>query len=90
MVVSVKASVNSLSTSTEQANIMTDDQLQALKIAFTYMPQAIEVTRYEYGDRYTVVLEHIEAVRAELLASGIDPDEVGGEINPELSPNSSY
>lgn len=69
---------------------MTDDQLQALKIAFTYMPQAIEVTRYEYGDRYTVVLEHIEAVRAELLASGIDPDEVGGEINPELSPNSSY
>ncbi|WOJ92891.1 penicillin-binding protein [Congregibacter variabilis] len=69
---------------------MTDDQLQALKIAFTYMPQAIEVTRYEYGDRYTVILEHIETVRAALLELGIDPDEVGGEINPELSPNSSY
>ena len=69
---------------------MTDDQLQALKIAFTYMPQAIEVTRYEYGDRHSVILEHIETVRAALRNSGIDPDEVGGEINPELAPNSSY
>lgn len=69
---------------------MNDDQLTALKIAFTYMPQAIEVTQYEYGDRHTVVLEHIEAVRAVLLESGIDPDEVGGEINPDLSPNSYY
>ncbi len=69
---------------------MTDDQLQALKIAYTYMPQAIEVTRHEYGDRYAVVLEHIETVRAALLESGIDPDEVAGEINPGLSPNSCY
>ncbi|MFT4873702.1 penicillin-binding protein [Congregibacter sp.] len=69
---------------------MTDDQLQALKIAYTYMPQAIEVTRYEYGDRHAVVLEHIETVRAALLDKGIDPDEVGGEINPGLSPNSYY
>ena len=69
---------------------MTDDQLQALKIAFTYMPQAIEVTRYEYGDRHAVILEQIETVRAALRNSGIDPDEVSGEINPELSPNSSY
>ena len=69
---------------------MTEEQLQALKIAYTYMPQAIEVTRYEYGDRYAVVLEHIEAVRSVLLENGIDPDEVAGDINPDLSPNSCY
>ena len=69
---------------------MTEDQLQALKIAFTYMPQAIEVTQYEYGDRYTVILEHIETVRAVLLDNGVDPDEVAGDINPDLSPNSYY
>ncbi len=69
---------------------MTDEQLNALKIAYTYMPQAIEVTRHEYGDRFAVVLEHIETVRAVLLESGIDPEEVAGEINPELSPNSCY
>lgn len=26
------------------------DSLEALKIAFSYMPKAIEVTRFEYGD----------------------------------------
>lgn len=69
---------------------MDEEQLDALKIAYTYMPQAIEVTRFEYGDRYEVILEHIEAVRATLLAAGVDPDEVAGEINPDLSPNSCY
>ena len=69
---------------------MTDEQLNVLKIAYTYMPQAIEVTRHEYGDRFAVVLEHIETVRAVLLESGIDPEDVAGEINPELSPNSCY
>ncbi|MEL7045562.1 MAG: penicillin-binding protein [Pseudomonadota bacterium] len=69
---------------------MDDDQLQALKIAYTYMPQAIEVTRFEHGDRYEVILEHIETVRAALLDRGVDPDEVAGEINPDLSPNSCY
>lgn len=69
---------------------MTEDQLTALKIAYTYMPQAIEVTQYEYGDRHSVVLEHIETVRAALLEADVDPDEVAGEINPDLSPNSYY
>ena len=69
---------------------MTDDELEALKIAFTYMPQAIEVTQYEYGERYEKVLEQIETVRATLLDHGIDPDEVAGEINPENAPNSYY
>ena len=69
---------------------MAEDQLTALKIAYTFMPQAIEVTKYQYGDRYTVILEQIETVRAALLEAGVDPDEVAGEINPELSPNSFY
>ena len=67
-----------------------DDLLEALKIAFCYMPKAIEVTRYEYGDRTDKVLEHINTVREVLLEGGIDPEEVYGEVNPELTPNSTY
>lgn len=67
-----------------------ESALQALKIAFTYMPKAIEVTRYEYGDRYQTVLEHIEAVREVLLINDVDPEEVYGEINPSSTPNSTY
>ncbi len=69
---------------------MTDEQLNALKIAYTFMPQAIEVTSYEYGDRAGTVLAQIEAVRTVLLDQGVDPDEVAGEVNPDLSPNSCY
>lgn len=64
--------------------------LNALKIAFTYMPKSIEVTKYEYGDSYQKVLEHIETVREILLMNDVDPDEVYGEINPENTPNSTY
>jgi hypothetical protein len=67
-----------------------ESALQALKIAFTYMPKAIEVTRYDYGDRYQAVLEHIEAVREVLLINDVDPEEVYGEINPSGTPNSTY
>lgn len=66
------------------------DDLQALKIAFTFMPKAIEVTKYEYGDRCETVLAHIEAVREALLRHDIDPEEVAGDINPDSTPNSSY
>ena len=64
--------------------------LNALKIAFTYMPKSIEVTKYEYGDSYQKVLDHIETVREMLLINDVDPDEVYGEINPENTPNSTY
>lgn len=67
-----------------------EDALQALKIAFTYMPKTIEVNKYEYGDRYQTVLEHIQTVRETLLLNDVDPDEVYGEINPDGTPNSSY
>ncbi|MBR9910454.1 MAG: penicillin-binding protein [Gammaproteobacteria bacterium] len=69
---------------------MDGDALMALKIAFTYMPKAIEVTKYEYGERYQTVLEHIEKVREALLLNDVDPDEVYGEVDPENTPNSSY
>ena len=70
--------------------LIKDDALLALKIAFTYMPKAIEVTKYEYGDRYQTILDHIEKVREVLLINNVDPDEVYGEINPKNSPNSFY
>lgn len=66
------------------------DALLALKIAYTYMPRAIEVNKYEYGDRFQTVLEHIETVRETLLLNDVDPDEVYGEIDPENTPNSTY
>jgi hypothetical protein len=72
---------------TEKIN---DEALQALKIAFTYMPKAIEVNKYEYGDRYQTVLDHIQTVREILLLNDVDPEEVYGEINPENTPRSSY
>ena len=72
------------------SNKLNSDALQALKIAFSYMPNAIEVTKYEYGDHYQVVLQHIETVKEILLLNDVDPEEVYGEINPELTPNSSY
>ena len=67
-----------------------EDSLNALKVAFTYMPKAIEVTKYEYGDRCQIMLEHIEIVRAALLNNDIDPEEVYGEINPDSTPRSMY
>jgi hypothetical protein len=67
-----------------------ESALNALKIAFTFMPKSIEVTKYEYGERYQKVLDQIEAVREVLLMNDVDPDEVYGEINPENTPNSTY
>ena len=67
-----------------------ENSLTALKIAFTYMPKAIDVTKYQYGERHKVILEHIETVREALLINHVDPEEVYGEINPKITPNSSY
>lgn len=64
--------------------------LTALKIAFSYMPKAIEVTKYEYGDDYQRVLDHIETVKEVLVLNEVDPEEVYGDIHPYDSPNSSY
>ncbi|MCL5043097.1 MAG: penicillin-binding protein [Gammaproteobacteria bacterium] len=66
------------------------DTLDALKVAFTYMPQPIEVNRFTHGDDAARIHEHITFVRETLLSLGIDPDEVAGEINPDSSPNSCY
>ncbi len=69
---------------------ISQSSLNALKIAFTYMPKSIEVTKFEYGDSYQKVLDHIEVAREMLLINDVDPDEVYGEINPENTPNSTY
>jgi len=69
---------------------MTETDLQALKIAFTYMPQAIEVNEFDFAGRVESTLEHINAVREVLLEHGVDPDEVGGDIYPDTTPNSTY
>jgi len=85
-----KYQLKRLITENYMTELMNDDALLSLKIAFTYMPKAIEVTKYEYGDQYQNILDHIEAVRSTLLINDVDPDEVYGDINPDSSPNSSY
>jgi len=72
---------------TEKIN---DSMLNALKIAFTFMPKSIEVTKYEYGDGYQKTLDQIQSVKEILLINDVDPDEVYGEVNPENTPNSTY
>lgn len=72
------------------AEKLSEEALMALKIAFSYMPKAIEVNKYEYGDNYQKVLEHIEIVREMLLLNDVDPDEVYGEVNADDAPNSCY
>jgi len=72
---------------TEKTN---EPMLNALKIAFTFMPKPIEVTKYEYGDSYQKTLDQIQSVREILLINDIDPDEVYGEVNPDSTPNSTY
>lgn len=67
-----------------------NNALQALKIAFTYMPRAIEVNQFDHGENYQTILDHIEQVREILLLNDTDPDEVYDEIDPDSSPNSSY
>ena len=69
---------------------MNESALEALKIAFTYMPKAIEVTKYEYGDRYQIILDHIDVVREVLIINDVDPEEVYGDVNPDITPNSTY
>lgn len=67
-----------------------DDTLMALKTAFTFMPQPVEVNRFEYGEDTDKVLGQVHFVREVLVRHGIDPEEVVGEINPDRSPNSCY
>lgn len=67
-----------------------DNTLNALKVAFTFMPHPVEVNKFEYGDDADRILAQINFVREVLLGHGIDPDEVAGEINPSSTPNSCY
>jgi hypothetical protein len=72
------------------SEMLNQGALQALKVAFSYMPKAIEVTKYQYGDNYKTILEHINQVREVLLINNVDPEEVYGEIHPGDTPNSTY
>jgi len=72
------------------ADRLGNDALMALKIAFTYMPQPIEVNRFDHGENYEKILADIQTVREMLLINDVDPDEVADEINPDSAPNSSY
>jgi hypothetical protein len=67
-----------------------EDTLEALKTAFTFMPQPVEVNRFEYGDDADRILAQVNFVREVLVRHGIDPEEVADDINPDAAPNSCY
>lgn len=69
---------------------LNEDALTALKIAFCYMPKAIDVNRYDHGENFEKVLADITAVREVLLLNDVDPEEVYAEMNPDSAPNSCY
>jgi hypothetical protein len=69
---------------------LSEAYLNALKTAFCYMPKAIEVNQYDHGDRADKILADIQLVREALLAQGIDPEEVYGEMNPDDAGKSCY
>ncbi len=71
-------------------NKLDSDSLEALKIAFCYMPKAIDVNEFDFAGRVDRIIADIESVREVLLANDVDPDEVYGELNPDNSPNSCY
>jgi hypothetical protein len=62
---------------------LSEQNLQALKTAFCYMPKPIDVNTFDYGDRVDRIISDIQIVRETLLAQGVDPDEVYGEMNPD-------
>jgi len=57
-----------------------DDVLHALKVAYTYLPQALDVNDYDFPGRVPRTLADIALVREALLAHDVDPDEVAGEL----------
>lgn len=67
-----------------------DTLLHALKVAFCYLPKAIEVNKYDHGDRVEKILADIQVVREALVARGVDPEEVQSEMNPDAGGRSYY
>lgn len=66
------------------------DLIEALKTAFCFMPQLMDITQYEYGDQADRITQQVEFVRGVLLDNDIDPEEVADEINPDDASKSSY
>ena len=54
-----------------------EDTLTALKTAFTFMPQPVEINRFEYGDDADRILAQVHFVREVLISHGIDPEPAG-------------
>ena len=67
-----------------------NDLLEALKTAYCFMPNLMDITQYEYGDQADRITGQVEFVRGVLQSQGIDPDEVADEINPDDASKSCY
>lgn len=67
-----------------------EDRLNALKTAFTFMPQPVEINRFEYGNDADRILAWVKLVWEVLISHGGDPEAVARGINPTASPTSCY
>jgi len=59
--------------------------LEALKIAFCYMPEAVFLTEKEYAENLPKIKEEVNIVRDALKSNGIDPDKLYEKLNPKTS-----
>jgi hypothetical protein len=66
------------------ANVNTE-LLEALKIAFCYMPEKALLTEQEYAGSLVKVKSEVDLVRNVLVSNGINPDVLYGEMNPAAS-----
>lgn len=64
---------------------MQPELINALKIAFCYMPEEHEIVALNYGENTHQVQKDRELVIEVLVASGIDPKSVYAELNPPLN-----
>ncbi len=66
------------------------DLIEALKTAYCFMPNLMDITQFEFGDQADRITEQVEFVRGVLLSHDVDPDEVADEINPDDASKSCY
>lgn len=62
--------------------------LNALKIAFCYMPELQDLTKKDYAGSLPKVKEEVALVRQILSQNDIDPDELYESLNPIIKTKS--
>jgi hypothetical protein len=62
-----------------------EELLNALKIAFCYMPGQEVLTQKDYAGSLPKVKKEVSLIRKVLLENNIDPDRLYEELNPVIN-----